>query len=218
MSHSTVRPAGLLLMCALLVASCTTPVVTPSPSPTPSATATPTPPPTASPAPSPAPSPSPTRATTPLPTVARPSPTALPTPSGPACPRQTGGNEANTAQLVVIRFGSQPGADRLVFEFDRASGLPLWAVEQATQFIPPSGQPVAVDGNAHLSVNLRPILPHGSYTGPTTIRPGGTVVRELKLVEHFESVMVWGVGLERPSCPRILELSGPARLVVDLPH
>ena len=215
MSHASSRmPTRLLLMCALVAASCTAPVVTP----TPTATAAPTLAPTAAPTPTATASPTPTRAVTPVPTVARPSPTALPTPGGPACQRQTGGSEAKTAQLVVIRFGTQTGFDRVVFEFDRAGGLPLWAIERATEFIPPSGIPMPVDGNAHLSVNLRPILPHGSYTGPTTIRPGGVIVRELKLVEHFEGVMVWGMGLERPSCPRILELSGPARLVVDLPH
>jgi hypothetical protein len=42
-------------------------------------------------------------------------------------------------------------------------------------------------------------------------------VREVKLVEDFERVMTWGLGLERLVCAKVSQLASPVRLVVDLP-
>jgi hypothetical protein len=186
----------------------------------------------------------PTSAPTPTPTVARPSPTATPTPSGSpspsaspiasqtpgatpvACPAQSGGSNANQAQITAIRAAHNPGFDRVVFEFGPSSvgtyGLPPWSIAVATEFVGTSGRQVPVDGNAFLSVRMSNASTVDPTTGKQTftqtdIHPGLTLLREVKLIDDFERVMTWGLGLERLACAKVTELAGPVRLVVDLP-
>lgn len=144
-----------------------------------------------------------------------PSPAATVAP-GQACARATGGSAAGGGALTDVRIGTQPAAERIVFDFG-AGALPQYTVEQATSFVAPSGQAVTVQGNAHVGIRFNGAGGMGTYRGPTSFRPGLRLIREVKLVEDFEGVLVWGVGLERSSCPRILVLGSPTRLVVDFP-
>ena len=165
-----------------------------------------------------------------------PSPTASPTsPASPgstpatACPEQTGGTATSQAQLTAIRIAHNPGFDRLVFEFGPSTapgvyGMPPFRVAVATSLSGPSGQPVPVDGSALFGVrfqNASTVNPSDgsrSYTGPTSLKPTTTpLIKEVKLVEDFERVMNWGVGLARLQCPTLLTLGGPVRLVLDFP-
>lgn len=183
-------------------------------------------------------------APTPTATLARPSPTPVPTPSvrpsaspAPAptqapgstplpCPEQKGGSDANQAQITALRAAHHPGFDRIVFEFGSTSvgtyGMPPWTIGVANAFIGTSGLQVPVDGNAFLSVRFSNASTVDPTTGTqtftqTNIHPGLPLVRNVKLVEDFERVMIWGIGLERLACATVSELSGPVRLVVDLP-
>jgi hypothetical protein len=195
--------------------------------------------PTATPTASASRSPSPTTAasTSPAPTAtARPSASATPIPtavsspgSSPAaaCPRSTGGNASNQAQLTAVRVAHQPGFDRLVFEFGQSTapgpfGMPAWTVETATSLSGPSGQPVTIAGNALFGVrfqNASTQNPNGtpSYTGSTDIKPTTPLIKEVKIVEDFERVLLWGVGLDHLACPKVSELAGPFRVVLDFP-
>ena len=94
----------------------------------------------------------------------------------------------------------------------------------ATTLSGPSGQPVPIEGNALFGVRFRnastvnPADGSRSYTGATSLKPTTTpLVKEVRLVEDFERVLVWGIGLQRLQCPTILNLSGPVRLVLDFP-
>src|SRR5438876_2618823 len=86
--------------------------------------------------------------------TASPTPTASPGSSpASACPRTTGGNASNQAQLVAVRVAHQPGFDRLVFEFGQSTapgpfGIPAYAIEATNSLSGPSGQPVTVAGSA----------------------------------------------------------------------
>ena len=175
------------------------------------------------------------------PTVARPSPTTTATPSASAsptaapsatvalsCPAQNGGSDAAQAQVTAIRAAHNPGFDRVVFEFGPAPigvgtyGLPPWTIAVTNAFVGTSGRQVPVDGNAFLQVRLQNASTVDPNTGTPTftqtdIRPGLPLVREVKLIDDFERVMTWGLGLERLSCPKVSNLTGPVRLVVDLP-
>jgi hypothetical protein len=170
--------------------------------------------------------------TTAAPTTAAPSPTAPASPGSTpatACPERTGGATTNQAQLTAIRIAHNPGFDRLVFEFGPSTvpggvyGMPPFRVAVATSLSGPSGQPVPIDGNALLGVrfqNASTVDPNGTrtYTGATSLKPTTTpLIKEVRLVEDFERVMVWGVGLQRLQCPTFLTLSGPVRLVLDFP-
>lgn len=181
--------------------------------------------------------------TTAAPTVARPSPTpsatATPSPGAPAtgapgspdpaCPTLRGGDPGVQAQLTAIRVAHDPGFDRLVFEFGPAPapaagafGLPRWSVAVTSSFIATSGRPVTVDGNADFQVLFQGASTVDPNTGRQTftntdIHPALPLIRNVKLIDDFERVMSWGVGLERLVCPKISELTGPPRLVLDLP-
>ena len=181
----------------------------PSPSPT-LAPPSPTLAPTASPTPSPSPSPSPSQGSAPP----------------AACPAQSGGSDAAQAQITAIRTAHQPGMDRIVFEFGPSSvgpyGLPPWTISVASSFTGTSGRLVPVDGNAFQRVRFGNASTVDPATGKQTftqtdIRPGLPLVREIKLIDDFERVMIWGIGLERLACAQATELANPARLVVDLP-
>ena len=170
--------------------------------------------------------------TTPAPTTPAPSASASASPGSTpasACPDQTGGGAANQAQLVAIRIAHNPGFDRLVFELGPSTapgvyGMPPFRIAVATSLSGPSGQPVPIDGSALIGVrfqNASTVNPGDgsrSYTGATSLKPTNTpLVKEVRLVEDFERVMVWGVGLQRLQCPTLLTLSSPVRLVLDFP-
>lgn len=157
-------------------------------------------------------------------------PTAASSPgSSPAsaCPRATGGGASNQAQLVAVRVAHQPGFDRLVFEFGQSTapgpfGMPAYTVETASSLSGPSGQPVAITGNALFGArfqNASTQNPSGtpSYTGSNDIKPTTPLIKEVKIVEDFERVLLWGIGLDHLACPKVSELAGPFRLVLDFP-
>ncbi len=166
------------------------------------------------------------------PTTAAPSPTAPASPGSTpasACPERTGGTATSQAQLVAIRIAHNPGFDRLVFEFGPSTapgvyGLPPYRIAVATSLSGPSGQPVPIDGSALFGVrfqNASTVSPSDgsrTYTGATSLKPTTTpLIKEVRLVEDFERVLVWGVGLQRLQCPTLLALNGPVRLVLDFP-
>lgn len=179
-----------------------------------------------------------TRTATAAPTTPRPTATGGPSPTSAAspgstpataCPERTGGSANTQAQLTAIRIAHNPGFDRVVFEFGPSTapgvyGMPDYRLAVATTLSGPSGQPVPIEGNALFGVRFRnastvnPADGSRSYTGPTSIKPTTTpLVKEVRLVEDFERVLVWGIGLQRLQCPTILNLSGPVRLVLDFP-
>lgn len=202
----TVKARALVLVTVLSVFACLPPTaVAPTSTPAPTASATPLR--TAVPTPTPAP-----------PATPSPTPAAIPTvpPAATACQRASGGSSAGGGALAEVRLGSQSGFERVVFDF-AAGALPQYTIEQAVSFVAPSGQTVPVQGNTHVSVRFNGAGGMGSYRGPTSFRPASALIREVKLVEDFEGVLIWGVGLERVSCPRILVLTSPTRLVLDFP-
>lgn len=174
----------------------------------------------------------PTVAPTAAPTTAAPSPTAAASPGSTpatACPERTGGAATNQGQLTAIRIAHNPGFDRVVFEFGPSTapgvyGMPPYRIAVATSLSGPSGQPVPIDGSALFGVrfqNASTVSPSDgtrTYTGASSLKPTTTpLIKEVRLVEDFERVMVWGVGLQRLQCPTLLALSAPVRLVLDFP-
>jgi hypothetical protein len=184
-----------------------------------------------------APAPTATRTATAVPATSAPT-TAAPSPTGTlapgstpatACPERTGGATTNQAQLTAIRIAHNPGFDRVVFEFGPSTapgvyGMPPFRVAVATSLAGPSGQPVPIEGNALFGVRFQnastvnPADGSRTYTGPSSLKPTTTpLVKEVRLVEDFERVLVWGIGLQRLQCPNLLTLSAPVRLVLDFP-
>jgi hypothetical protein len=190
--------------------------------------------PTSTPSPTASRSPSPTTGASALPTATvRPSASPTTAPASPgsspaaACPRSTGGTAGNQAQLVAVRIAHQPGFDRLVFEFGQSTapgpfGMPSYSVEATNSLSGPSGQPVTIAGSALFGArfqNASTQNPNGtpSYTGSNDIKPTTPLIKEVKVVEDFERVLIWGVGLDHLVCPKVSELAGPLRVVLDFP-
>jgi hypothetical protein len=143
-----------------------------------------------------------------------------------SCPVLQGGSSSAQAQLVAVRTAHNPGFDRVVFEFGPSTvgtyGLPPYQINATSGFVGTSGRQVPVDGNAFLAVRFSNASTVDPSTGRQTftntdIHPGLPLVRHVKLIDDFERVMTWGLGLERLACGTISELASPVRLVVDLP-
>jgi hypothetical protein len=171
--------------------------------------------------------PTPTRTATAAPTTAAPVATPTPAPttspgSTPptACPTSTGGSPTAGPLINALRAAHNPGADRLVIELSGAV-VPAYEIKVASTFTAPSGQAVRVDGNAFFSVRVSGQAHTNagarSYPQPDPYRPGLPLIREVKMVEDFEGVVIFGVGLERLACPNVLTLLSPPRIVLDFP-
>jgi hypothetical protein len=102
-------------------------------------------------------------------------------------------------------------------------GMPPFRIAVATSLGGPSGQVVPIEGNALFGVrfqNASTVDPNDgsrTYAGASSLKPTTPLIKEVRLVEDFERVMVWGVGLERLVCATILMLTSPVRLVLDFP-
>jgi len=128
---------------------------------------------------------------------------------------------------VETASGASSGGayDRVVFEFTGGGdSVPGYRVEYTTKPVQRcgSGDPVAVAGTGHLIVRFEPALAHdehGTLTPAERHRtPGLPAVRELTLICDFEGQVAWVLGIAALSEYRVSELTGPARLVVDVRH
>jgi len=127
------------------------------------------------------------------------------------------------AQITDVRVGTHDGYDRVVIEFDE--GIPPFALDEATPPLTadPSGMEIDVEGTAFWSLVL-----HGgtrvnldgsmSYDGRTDITPDFPALAELVEAGDFEAVSSWYIGLHEATCARVLTLTDPSRLVIDIQH
>jgi hypothetical protein len=130
---------------------------------------------------------------------------------------------ATRSQITEVRVGTHEDYDRITFEFD--AGIPQYDVEAATPpfFADPSGLPLEVAGSAFWRISLiggTKVTPDGvvTYSGPTNFVPRFAALVQLKEGGDFEAVSTWYVGLTDTSCIRVLTLSEPDRLVIDIQH
>ena len=161
-----------------------------------------------------------------------------PTPSASAAPARTpsrtattscppvpaGGRQGAFHPLADVRVAHQPDFDRVVLDFGQEASVqddvPAFRIERASTFTAVSGQPVAVQGSAFWSVRTEGASQadrQGTvvYKGSRDIVPTTPLVRNVKLVEDFEAVMIWAIGLAQLECPRVSTLRSPLRLVID---
>jgi hypothetical protein len=133
------------------------------------------------------------------------------------CTDQSGGVAGTAATVSAVRIAHHDGYDRLVLGFATSNTMPQYQlIQQATSHFvrDASGQPVTLDGSAGIHVVLRnaDIIPGA----PTDLKPELPAIREVKQIGNFERVVSYGVGLAGPACFRVVELSGPTRLVIDV--
>src|SRR5881397_4375151 len=125
------------------------------------------------------------------------------------------------AMLHAVETGSSPGYDRVVFKFTGDSA-PGYHVEYASTPVRRcgSGDPVSLVGAHHLVVRFEPARAHDEHGNPAPVerdRPLGLpAVKEMKLVCDFEGQVEWAMGVAAVAPYRVSELTGPARVVVDI--
>jgi hypothetical protein len=202
--------AVLLALGACSSGATAVPTVGPSvPATSPSPTAVPTAAGSASSAPTGSPSPAPTKS------------------SGPgACVRGIAAGIAPSDRLTGVAVATGVGVDKIVFTFGPSTGIPSGTdpTGELKPTAPPfmhggSGEPVQVDGHRFVAVTFRGQAiadeqGNPSYTGPSEIHPNALAVRELLLVDDFEGVVTWLVGVDGPGCVAVSRLTGPDRIVV----
>src|SRR3989454_9487884 len=151
----------------------------------------------------------------PIKQILQPSPS--PTPQPFICSDRSGGSTGLSGQLTAIRVAHHaeaPGFDRIVFDF--SSGIPSYDLtrqESPTFVRDATGQPITLDGSAGIKLIFRDADVQGV---PDDQKPNLPTVREIAKLGNFERVLSYGIGLSSSQCVRVLELSGPSRLVVDV--
>lgn len=128
-----------------------------------------------------------------------------------------------TANYTDVRVGSHDGYDRVVIEF--ANGVPEMSLSRAE---PPylqdaSGLPLDVQGNSGLKLVMRnatALTASGeiSYDGPQDFDPGFPQLVDVMAGGDFEAMTTWYIGLNDEACVRVIVLSDPDRLVIDVEH
>jgi hypothetical protein len=133
------------------------------------------------------------------------------------CTDRSGGVAGKAATVTAIRIAHHDGYDRLVIGFATSNTVPQYQLTQqaASHFVrDASGQPVTLDGSA----GIRAVIRNADITpgAPSDLKPELPAIREVAQLGNFERVVSYGVGLATPACFRVLELSGPTRLVIDV--
>ncbi len=158
-----------------------------------------------------------------------PSPSAIPSPTGtappaawPVAPRRVGSTMPGTSTVVAMRVSHHTdgaGFDRLVIEF--RGDVPGYDVRYVPEVRSPGqGEVVPLPGRACLEVVLFPAVAHdvaGSLTLRTPRTGGGlpTLV-QYRLTGDYEGYVHLGLGVRERVGFRVLALSNPPRLAIDL--
>src|SRR6267143_2932629 len=133
------------------------------------------------------------------------------------CTDKSGGTGSAAGTVYDVRVAHHNGYDRLVIGFPTASAMPQYQLnrQSTTHFVrDASGQPVTLQGSAGVRLVLRNSdIVSGS---PSDLKPNLPEIKEVAQIGNFERVVSYGVGLATPACVRVLELSGPTRLVIDV--
>jgi hypothetical protein len=133
------------------------------------------------------------------------------------CTDKSGGVAGAAATVYDVRVAHHDGYDRLVIGLPTANTMPQYQLtQQATaHFVrDASGQPVVVSGSS----GIRFVIRNADIVGgaPSDLTPNLPEIREVAQIGNFERVVSYGVGLATPACFRVLELSSPTRLVIDV--
>lgn len=125
--------------------------------------------------------------------------------------------------LRAVRSASQPGYDRVTFEFNSA-GLPAWRAEYVDRPVVEcgSGEPVRIAGNAWLQISFSGAQAHSekgeSTSGPRRRKLSQPIARELARTCDFEGEVIYVIGVAKPNAYTARTMSAPSRLVIDVAH
>lgn len=178
-----------------------------------------------------------TTVTTPGPTTvpATPATSAAPTadttaPTGEPCEPPTETDPVSVdfpsgmSSLVgrEIRTGAHPCFERVVLELQGAGEMPGYRVGYVADPVKLSPSDIEVDiaGDATLVLSVAAwmtTMEGEGYDGPDQILPTNVeLVEELRLIENFEGMHQWAIGLDRVRPFSVTTLDAPPRIVIDI--
>jgi hypothetical protein len=132
---------------------------------------------------------------------------------------ETSAEAVTLPELVAVRTAHHPGFDRITFEFEgvRPSARVRY-VSQLTQ--DGSGKPVHLAGGAAIEVVFQGANAHDDSGKPTVssrrFSPGLPALKEVALIGDFEGVVSYGLGVDHRTSFKVLRLSDPSRVAVDV--
>jgi uncharacterized membrane protein YgcG len=132
---------------------------------------------------------------------------------------QTNAKVVTILELVAVRTAHHPGFDRITFEFKGAR--PTASVRYVSQLTEDGlGKPVHLAGGAAIEVVFDGANAHDEQGTPTVsprrFSPGLPILKEVAQIGDFEAVVSYGLGVDHRTSFKVLQLSGPSRIAVDI--
>lgn len=130
---------------------------------------------------------------------------------------------AVSAVLRELREGRHAGFDRMVFEFENGV-IPGYQVEYVDRPVRrcSDGEPVPLPGDGYLRIRMQPARAHTSAGTPTIHRDERKyrlpVLQQAEMICDAGETLEWVLATAVPNGYRVIELSDPARLVIDIRH
>jgi len=156
-------------------------------------------------------------------------PASTATPTTVACPEFTTDRRESTDPLGMsslygadIRIGTHPCFERVVIELQGEGEFPGWFVEYQNDPVTlgESNETAFILGDATLVVRLGSWMQTTEqlgYQGAWDLFPTNVAhVRELRLIENWEGVTIWAIGLDQQRTFDVNVLPSPPRLVIDI--
>lgn len=147
---------------------------------------------------------------------------ALILPAAPALAAVATHNDAlvqQTPLLVDVRTAHHPGFDRITFEFQGTR--PAHRIGYVSQLVEDgSGKPVDLAGSAAINVVFQGADAHRADGSPSVsprrFKPGLPSLEEVAQIGDFEAVVTYGLGVDHRVPFKVLELSNPSRVAIDI--
>lgn len=119
-----------------------------------------------------------------------------------------------------VDTGGHTCFERVVINFAGSGENPGYDVryEKDPLTMAASGAPVLLSGDANLIVRVGAWMgEQGDFSGETQLVPANVEkIEEVTLIDNFEGVMIWGIGLDKERAFEVFTLSDPFRLVIDI--
>jgi hypothetical protein len=149
---------------------------------------------------------------------------ADPCPTGTGTDLRSDGWPGRLSSLVGVdaRVGVHPCYERFVVELGGTGAFPGWAARYVDLPVraDPSDLPVSLPGAAALLLTVEAWMPDmegNGYRGPPSLDVAGfAALQAVVQTSNYEGVTSWALALDRVRPFRVLALTNPPRLVVDV--
>jgi hypothetical protein len=127
-----------------------------------------------------------------------------------------------TPKVVDLRVGQHPTYDRVVIDFQgKLAGYDVRYVKQL--HYDGTGESVPLRGNRFLQIRITPAVAHDAqghsvYHGPQLQQYAMPMLRGAAFTGDYEGYVSFGLALSHFDTFRVLEVTNPNRLVIDVHH